>query len=83
MKSKIIFYEKDYSKLDEIIYNNEDEKTKWKSTYKLSLPHGLSGKVIIEANTINQIDKELIRIITENKIDSKHIVGLHTDMNWY
>lgn len=83
MKSKIIFYKKDYSKLDEIIYKDENEKTHWKSTYKLSLPHGLSGKIVIEANTINEIDKELIRITTINNIDRKHIVGLHTDMNWY
>lgn len=81
MKSKIIFFNKDYTQLDEIIYKNEDEKTKWRSTYKLSLPYGMSAKIIIECNKIKELTEELTKILKDNTIDQKHITKLRTDMN--
>lgn len=79
MNSRIIFYQKDNTKLNEVICKNDNAPTNWRKIYKLSLPHGLSAKIIIEAKRINDAEDELTRILKARNIDSAHITYRRTE----
>ena len=80
MKSKIIFYNKDYTELDKIIYENDNAPTNWRRIYQLSLPHSLSAKIIIEEPGVNEAPHELTKILADQQIDPKHVIRRTTSL---